>query len=319
MKKKDIDEKSLQYARKNTSLNNLSHRIQILSRTNSPQTSMIPLQDAHIQAADFTMTNPPFYTSRQEMLHSATQKARKPFTACTGADTEMVTEGGELRFAERILEDSLVTQERVQWYTCMFGFLASVTGILERLRQYEIDNFAVTEFVQGSKTRRWAVGWSFQAMRPAQAVARGITSKAGPGKIALPKATEIDVVRLPFPKKIGAFADSFGANFGSLDLVSWDWDKEKLEGIGRAVGNVWNRAYRRKQKREVEIQKEGGEKETEAPAVAFGFLVWIRVGKDGISIGCRWLEGHDTMIFDSFQGFVKSTATKAAAEATPSV
>lgn len=47
---------------------------------------------------------------------------------------------------------------------------------MQKLRENGVDNYAVTEFVQGSKTRRWAVGWSFDDLRPAMSVARGVSS-----------------------------------------------------------------------------------------------------------------------------------------------
>lgn len=133
------------------------------------------------------MCNPPFYESEAEMLTSAAAKQRPPFTACTGSKTEMVAPGGEVAFISRIIEESIVLQDRVQWYTSMLGKFSSVGTIVNALRDKGVDNYAVTEFVQGSKTRRWGVAWSFEDMRPRMDVARGVSS--------LPKAL------LPFPSE----------------------------------------------------------------------------------------------------------------------
>ncbi|CAH0058543.1 unnamed protein product [Clonostachys solani] len=303
----DIDAKSLDYARENVKRNELTHRINVLARTQDDP--MIPLQDANLSSADFTMTNPPFYASKDELLESAAQKSRKPFTACTGSETEMVTTGGEVAFVGKILDESLELRDRVQWYTCMVGFLSSATRLVERLKKEGIDNYAVTEFVQGSKTRRWAVGWSFQAMRPEQSVARGVTSKAGAAKIDLPPATEPEALKIALPEKIGEFADALRRHIGGLELASWEWDQERLEGIGRAEANVWNRAWRRKRKREMEAEEQEGKEEArkESSAIVFGFQVRVRVTKDDLSVGCRWMEGHDAVIFESFQGYIKAT------------
>lgn len=62
----------------------------------------------------------------------------------------------------------------------MLGKLSSVTEIVEELRRYnvsaelkiqnlllrrlQIDNYAVTELIQG-QTRRWAIAWSFGSAR----------------------------------------------------------------------------------------------------------------------------------------------------------
>lgn len=309
-KRVDIDEKSLEYARANVKSNNLEHRINIVAR--KPDGPMIPLKELNIRSIDFTMTNPPFYSSAEDLLQSAAQKSRPPHSACTGTDTEMVTPGGEVAFVLRILEESLVLRDRVQWYTAMFGFLSSVSKIVERLRQENVDNFAVTEFVQGSKTRRWAVAWSFGGMRPSNAVARGMKPSAA--KNILPPITETSIIQLPLDSKIGEIADSLAASIGQLDLLRWDWDKEKLEGVGRAPDNVWNRAWRRKKKKmEIEASQAGGQTGAapalEAGGKPFGFKVSLHVGREHIDVAAQWLEGHDASDFESFGGYLKATIT----------
>jgi 23S rRNA (adenine1618-N6)-methyltransferase len=133
------------------------------------------------------MCNPPFYESKAEMLTSAAAKQRPAFTACTGSETEMVTRGGEVAFASRMVDESLVLQDRIQWYTSMLGKFSSVATIVQELREKGIENYAVTEFIQGNKTRRWGIAWSFEDMRPMASVARGLHS--------LPKSL------LPFPSE----------------------------------------------------------------------------------------------------------------------
>lgn len=122
------------------------------------------------------MCNPPFYESKADMLTSAAAKQRPPFTACTGSENEMVTEGGEIAFVSRMVDESLILKDRAQWYTSMLGKFSSVGVIVQKLRDNGIDNYAVTEFVQGSKTRRWAIGWSFDDLRPSMRVARSVSS-----------------------------------------------------------------------------------------------------------------------------------------------
>jgi 23S rRNA (adenine1618-N6)-methyltransferase len=69
----------------------------------------------------------------------------------------------------------------------MVGKLSSLNPLIERLKKHGISNYAVTEFIQGTKTRRWALGWSFGTLRPAMSVSRGTGS--------VPKAL------LPFPSE----------------------------------------------------------------------------------------------------------------------
>lgn len=79
----------------------------------------------------------------------------------------MVTPGGEVAFVSRMIEESLSLRGQVTWYTTMLGKLSSVSVIVEKLIEHRNTNYAVTEFVQGSKTKRWAVAWSWTDLRPA--------------------------------------------------------------------------------------------------------------------------------------------------------
>lgn len=297
----DIDEKNISYARRNVQLNNLESRITILARR--PDDSLIPPDPARV---DFCMTNPPFYESEADMVARAAIKSRPPSTACTGHSVEMVTPGGEVAFVDRILTESLTLRTRVTWYTAMLGFLSSVATVLTRLRDHGVDNVAVTELVQGSKTRRWAVAWSFGSMRPAQSVARGTSALSD--KTLLPPPTEaINLVTLAISDKpLAEFPSALETELGQLHLASWTWDKQKLHGTGRAVGNVWNRAWRRKQKQR--LMQGASEDVDSSDSVRFGFSVSIRVGRENVAVDCRWLEGHDAVIFESFQGYLKTTA-----------
>ncbi|KAK3903392.1 hypothetical protein C8A05DRAFT_43379 [Staphylotrichum tortipilum] len=194
----DIDSRSLSYARENIQLNGMEDRIRFLERR--PDDPLLPLGDQGIQAIDFVMMNPPFYTSEEDMLSSASKKSRPPMSACTGAPVEMVCEGGEVAHVGRLLDESLVVRDRVQWYTSMLGKLTSLETLVERLHENGVDNYAVTEFVQGNKTRRWALGWSFGPMRPAEHVARGM--KLNLWKKILPLAVETEVLRIPVDKPV---------------------------------------------------------------------------------------------------------------------
>ena len=196
----DIDDKSLQFARQNVQINGLQNRIKLhRSKHGGP---LLPLDDLgfekydykpvlnsslNISSIDFSMCNPPFYESKADMLTSAALKQRRPFTACTGSETEMVTPGGEVAFVSHMIEESIILQGRVQWYTSMLGKFSSLGTVVKILKDKGVGNYAVTEFVQGSKTRRWGVAWSFEDLRPGVDVARGVSS--------LPKAL------LPFPSQ----------------------------------------------------------------------------------------------------------------------
>ncbi|KAK1714435.1 hypothetical protein BDP67DRAFT_514070 [Colletotrichum lupini] len=298
----DIDSKSLEFAEKNVELNNLQSRISVIAR--APQDPMIPLAALGTESLTFVMTNPPFYTSEDDLLNSAKQKSRPPLTACTGAPVEMVTDGGEVKFVSKILEESLILREKVQWYTSMFGKQSSLEEFIAMLKEKSIDNYAVTEFVQGNKTRRWAVAWSFGTMRPSEEAARGM--KAAIWKKLLPPSVESEVTTFPLGTEIGKLQDKIQELMSSLELVSWEWDRQKLLGIGRARENVWSRAWRRKKMREEREGKAAIEGLSNSEVCKLGFEIALDVGRERTILRCRWREGHDQALFDSFGGFLKT-------------
>lgn len=78
----------------------------------------------------------------------------------------MVTPGGEISYVSRMITESVQLKERVSWYTSMLGKLSSVSMLVEKLIELGNHNYAVTEFVQGNKTKRWAIAWSWADLRP---------------------------------------------------------------------------------------------------------------------------------------------------------
>lgn len=78
----------------------------------------------------------------------------------------MVTRGGEVDFVRKMIDESLHLRDRIQWYTSMVGKMSSVSVLVETLIKHGNHNFAVTEFDQGAKTKRWAVAWSWGDRRP---------------------------------------------------------------------------------------------------------------------------------------------------------
>lgn len=108
--------------------------------------------------------------------------------ACTGAPIEMICAGGELSFIKRIINESMLDENkrRIQWFTSMCGKWESVGRVLEILKNKGCENVAVREFVnqayagdeeeeggqraagknQKIGTKRWGVAWSWMSLRP---------------------------------------------------------------------------------------------------------------------------------------------------------
>lgn len=213
----------------------------------------------------------------------------------------MVTPGGEVAFVTRMIEESLHLRTKVKWYTSMLGKLSSVADLVEVLIKHENNNYAITEFVQGSKTKRWALAWSWGDRRPKMSVARGI-----PG---FPKNL------LPFPSDYSFALSSVSIDVAcealnlEMDSLSWywSWDQKDSAGVGYAAENVWSRQARRKMKVSgVESMK----LDSVPQQVALGVFVQLRHvrGKeetDEVRVLIRWIQGTDSVLFESFCGMVK--------------
>ncbi|KAI1332413.1 hypothetical protein F5Y16DRAFT_394487 [Xylariaceae sp. FL0255] len=307
----DIDPTSLSYARRNARINDLQSRIQILDRTASD--SLIPLDDLDLGSIDFVMVNPPFYSSYSELEALAAKKQQPPNSACTGAPIEMVCEGGEVAFVQRLIKESTVLKERVQWYTAMLGKQSSLETLVNRLKEHSISNYAIKAFIQGNKTRRWAMAWSFINRRPSLNSSRGIDVHAA--KSIMPSPTEmiINAYLAGDPLNlIDRLEKIIDDAMTSLDLTSWNWDEKHHRGIGFSPGNVWSRAYRRRKARgELRETAAVDSSPSDVLECKFGFSISLAPQKQPdnsgtASVVVRWHQGDDYSVFESFVGIVRS-------------
>ena len=85
--------------------------------------------------------------------------------SCTGSPGEMCIPGGEVAFISRLIEESITLKGRVRWYSSMLGKLSSISALVTTLQTNGIENYALTEFIQGT-TKRWGIAWSFLPIRP---------------------------------------------------------------------------------------------------------------------------------------------------------
>ncbi|KAH9998910.1 ribosomal RNA large subunit methyltransferase F-like protein, partial [Russula vinacea] len=146
----DIDGVSLSSAQANIDRNGLSDRITLL-RADHTGSIMLPLIQNTTASFDFSMCNPPFYTSTEEATQAAAAKELLPNAVCTGADVEMITPGGEEAFVSKMVGESITMVNAVgTWYTSMVGKQSSLTALVTLLRAHSITNYALTELVQGT-------------------------------------------------------------------------------------------------------------------------------------------------------------------------
>ncbi|ORY18921.1 hypothetical protein BCR34DRAFT_472566 [Clohesyomyces aquaticus] len=285
----DIDKKSLECAKKNLALNNLHPRTRAVRTT--ALHPLIPLKDLGVDRLDFIICNPPFFTSEEDMRKSTEGQDKKypPHANCTGTTTEMVCPGGDFGFVSQILQESLVLQEKIQWYSSMLGKLESAYKVITLLRKYGVENYAVGIIDTGGRTRRWIVAWSFGDLRPRNELLR--PDRFEHEYLAFPTRYQIPLAPNQNPEGIQ------GEIFGQL--ASLDMEFETTTGVGVASQNVWNRKYRFLKKK---AQEAGLEVMATDNKVGLVFRVSSQEKPKEICID--WLRGHDQAVWESFCGFV---------------
>lgn len=155
----DIDEKSIEWATKNVHLNNWEDTITLRHVTDgSTLLSVFPsdIAETNDYAEDyqFCMSNPPFFEHLDEKIENPRR------ALCQATDGELVTEGGEVAFLTRMIDESLILRNKIRWYTSLLGRKINVKKVLKILRSKGITNTRTTTFYQGH-TSRWGIAWSF--------------------------------------------------------------------------------------------------------------------------------------------------------------
>ncbi|KAG5350556.1 hypothetical protein C0989_010450 [Termitomyces sp. Mn162] len=136
MRISELDDLSYAHAQRNIRANRLSDRIYVvrveadtnedgprfefdrlfggrmIERITSESGSDTPTTKDEIEI-QFTMCNPPFYSSAAEITDSEARKERSPFGVCTGAPVEMITPGGEVHFVSAMVRESVYGRKEV--------------------------------------------------------------------------------------------------------------------------------------------------------------------------------------------------------------
>ncbi|THH26920.1 hypothetical protein EUX98_g7273 [Antrodiella citrinella] len=222
----ELDSSSIEHASANIQANALQDKIALVTY-------------------DFTMCNPPFYESRDEVLRSAEAKEVGPNAVCTGADVEMISPGGESAFVSQMVRESIRSGTRCRWYTSMLGKLSSLFAVVKVLNEHEIDNYAITEFVQG-QTRRWAIAWSFTNIHLPESIARVANSSL---QNIMPKRNTLqrsfkNSRRRPFDILQDVTTSIDGVSSRSTSLIAGE--DSVADFVVYASGNTWSRAARRR-------------------------------------------------------------------------
>lgn len=121
---------------------------------------------------DFTMCNPPFHASPDEVLAVSQRKwnnlgkpgASKGSTQARlnfgGGGTELWCNGGERGFVKTMIEQSTQIPKRALWFTTLLSKADNLTPIQAVLKKARVVDVRIIDMAQGQKQSR-IVAWSF--------------------------------------------------------------------------------------------------------------------------------------------------------------
>ncbi|XP_031766004.2 RNA N6-adenosine-methyltransferase mettl16 isoform X2 [Galleria mellonella] len=155
----ETDDISFQKAEENVKRNHLQDLIEVRKNLTSSVIEQL-FEDEFKQVFDFSMCNPPFYSSVQELCESRSPARLPPKNGFTGSPQELITEGGELQFCRKYLKESKIYKDKVLIYTTMVGHKYNLKELLQDLKLEGITH-TYTEFCQGRVTR-WGLAWTYQ-------------------------------------------------------------------------------------------------------------------------------------------------------------
>ena len=161
----DIDDKSLQIAKKNIDKNFLANVIE-LRRQNDFQNILKGI----IKPSDkFTASvcNPPFFKSQAEALDATKTKLKglgkdneNVVRNFSGTPKELCYTGGEKAFLHNYLYESSHYKQQCFWFSSLVSNVSLVRSMKASLEKLGATEFKVLDMIQGNKVSR-VVAWSF--------------------------------------------------------------------------------------------------------------------------------------------------------------
>ena len=328
----DIDDKNVVYARSNITANDhLKERVEVVHV--DPKGPILPVdrlekdgsQDAKGYLATFTMCNPPFYWNEEDMAAKASMKDRPPNAINTGTTLEMVTDGGEVGFTERVIMESTVIGDRIKWYTTLLGHRESAQKVLALIKKAMATHWIGVPISTGGPTKRYIVAWSFDVFPPPQrqGFKCGFTcfithKERDKNLLTINSATMTPFASSGSSLQADGISKDSTVVWKALAEFSSEFDVRYSKHTGNdwalcAVdGNTWSRHAQRQRQRRLEQQESADDTRGKSNVDAFKPLwshqmVVKAFKKEGEAlISLHWVKGTQFKLFESFVGKVRA-------------
>lgn len=159
----DVNEKSCEFARRNTKYNKA-----IIIKLQQDRGSIFNNIILAGEQYDFTMCNPPFYASKEEADKANLKKQRNLGTVengrnFAGASHELYCNGGEALFIKRMIKESVAFKDQVTWFTSLVAKSQHLKPLEKQLSKLKA-TYQVVPMESGNKKSRF-IAWSFKDAR----------------------------------------------------------------------------------------------------------------------------------------------------------
>ncbi|MFT6939910.1 MAG: 23S rRNA (adenine1618-N6)-methyltransferase, partial [Cyclobacteriaceae bacterium] len=117
---------------------------------------------------ELTICNPPFHSSKEEALQGTRRKvknlsgnkAKMPELNFAGISNELIYDGGEYRFIERMIKDSQKFSKNCYWFSTLVSKQSNLKGIQQLLERTKAIQVKKIPMGTGNKASR-IIAWTF--------------------------------------------------------------------------------------------------------------------------------------------------------------
>lgn len=166
----DIDAGALLHGASILAQHQLADRIELRQQTNSND-----IFDHLLKAGEYidvTLCNPPFHQSAEQAAEGSLRKRTNLGLSSTAAELnfagqshELWCDGGELKFIQRMMQQSRAIGSQVYWFSSLVSKKEHLAPLQVMLKKLGVSAQQVVEMAQGNKQSRF-IAWTF--LTPAQ-------------------------------------------------------------------------------------------------------------------------------------------------------
>lgn len=279
----DIDMDSLKNASAIVAANNLSHLV-TMKYEEGKANAFQCLKEIRGEAI-ITMCNPPFYSSFEEFQRLREEKSNSEvMLPLNGTANELVTNGGEVVFVTKLIDDSVAIDRKNQQWIWFTSLLSRFSSLQPLIRHMKVDLNIRDYYVQALKigqTTRWILCWNFQDLK------LNISDKNSKLKKVQSYYTTVIPFHLTRPKTVKDIEHIIAQKTNGR-LQTYLKNSMELSLITE-VGDCWSRKYRRK-----------NYNNPEHLIIHQFLLIQSLEGQTEL----MWIQGSNFQLFQSLHGFL---------------